>query len=247
MTILVFQHQDFENPGRLSATLRDHGFRLDTRRVDLHGRAAIPADLDGVQGIVSMGGPQMVDQNLDWMGPEMALIREAHARQLPVIGICLGAQLIASALGGRVAPMAGADGKPRVEWGFAPISLSPAGQTETLLSGVPWNAVQFHAHEQEVAQLPPDSTVLASSALCKVQAYKVGLRTLGVQFHFECDRPMLQQFIHDGGSCIARAGQRPEDLARQADANYERYARAGDRLCVNLATYLFPLARRLAV
>ncbi len=247
MPILVFQHQDFENPGRLSATLRDHGFALDVRRVDQHGRAAIPADLDGVQGIVSMGGPQMVDQNLDWMGPEMALIREAHARQLPVIGICLGAQLIATALGGRVAPMATPDGKPRQEWGFAPISLSPAGQTETLLSGLPWNAVQFHAHEQEVAQLPADATLLASSAACKVQAFKAGVRTFGFQFHFECDRPMLQQFIHECGSCIQRSGQRAEDLVKQADASYERYARAGDRLCVNLATYLFPLARRLAV
>jgi GMP synthase (glutamine-hydrolysing) len=247
MSILIFQHQAHENPGRLGATLRDHGFRLDVRNVGSEGRAALPPDLDGVHGIVSMGGPQMVDQNLDWMGPEMALIREAHARQLPVIGVCLGAQLIATALGGRVTPMTAPDGKPRAEWGFAPVNLNSAGQTETLLSGVPWSATQFHAHEQEVSQLPPDATLLASSALCKVQAFKAGVRTFAFQFHFECDRPMLQQFLHECASCIARAGARPEDLARQADINYERYARVSERLCLNLVTYLFPLARRLAV
>lgn len=247
MPIIVFQHSPVGGPGRIAATLRDHGLKLDIRRLDVDGARALPRDLDNVQGLVTLGGPQNVGEAHDWMPGEMDLIREAHARKLPVVGVCLGAQLIAAALGGTVGPMLAADGTPRREWGFADVHLTPAGQTEPLLAGIAWTSKQFHAHGQEVKQLPPDAVLLGSSAMCKVQVFRAGLRTLAVQHHFECDMEMIRALVADSPRSIAQAGLTPEQVLQQAERHYEMYARLADRLCVNIATLLFPITRRMAI
>lgn len=246
MSILILQHSPFSGPGRLGATLRDHSFRLDIRRLDIHGAAALPPDLDDVQGLISLGGPQNVGEDHDWMPGEIELLREAHARQLPVIGICLGAQLIAATLGGKVGPMLDEAGDPRSEWGFRRVSLNPIGQVETLLAGIPWTSRPFSAHGQEVKELPPESTLLASSELCKVQIFRAGLRTYGFQYHMECDRPMVDAMVTKTTKSVVHARMSPEEILREADQHYADFARVSDRLCVNIATFLFPLHHRLA-
>jgi GMP synthase (glutamine-hydrolysing) len=248
MSILVLQHSAVSGPGRLGVTLRDHGFRLDIRRLDLDGAAALPPDLDDVQGILSLGGPQNVTDQppAPFMEAELELLRAAHAQQLPVIGICLGAQLIAHALGGTVAPMVDDSGGPRVEWGFHPIALNPVGQIETMLAGIAWNAHHFCAHGQEVKQVPPESTLLASSKQCKVQIYRAGLRTYGFQHHFECDLSMIEALLAESSASLAKAGLSSSEVMQQAERHYPTFSRLSDRLCVNLATYLFPLHHRLA-
>jgi GMP synthase (glutamine-hydrolysing) len=245
MAIIIFQHSEIGSAGRLAATLRDHGFRLRFCRIDREGAAAIPPDLDDVQGVVSLGGPQNIDESHDWLAPEMNYLREAHGRQLPVIGICLGAQLIATALGGKVGPMADESGARRSEWGFREIAINPIGQVETLMAGVQWNARHFCAHAYEVKELPTESTLLASSRLCKVQIFRAGLRTYGFQHHLECDRPMIDAQIAQGAS-LDVSGRSRAELTAEADEHYATFARLSDRLCVNLATYLFPLEHRLA-
>lgn len=247
MSIIIFQHSSVNGPGRIGATLRDHGFRLDVRRLDLAGQRAVPPDLDNVQGVISLGGPQNVGEDHDWMPAELEYLKEAHARQVPVIGICLGAQLVAHALGGKVGPMTG-DSGPRSEWGFHRIGINPVGQVETMLSGIPWNAHHFCAHAHEVKELPPEAVLLASSDLCKVHFFRCGLRTYGFQHHPECDRPMIDALFASDPQSVALAAPRlnAEELARQAEQHYAEFARISDRLCVNIATYLFPLHQRLA-
>ncbi len=253
MAILVFQHGDSTGPGRLGLTLRDFGFKLDIRRPDLpasHPANAgvrtgpvIPADYDNVHGVISLGGNQNIGEPHDWLNAEGAYLRGAHEREIPVIGICLGSQLIAHALGGKVSPLP----DNAYEVGFLPISLSPMGQTETIFSGIAWEHPQFHHHGYHVEQLPPGATPLASSKRTKVQAFKVGLRTYGFQFHPECDRPAVDAFIKGDDACCARGQTSIEDVKRQADEHYNTYARLSDRLCVNIATYLFPTTKKLSV
>jgi len=240
MRILVFQHHDVEHPGRLGATLRDHGYKLDIRRPD-RDADAFPPDLDNVHALLVMGGPQDVGDDLPWIEREADLVRSAHEAELPVIGICLGAQIVAHALGGTVAPM------ERPEWGFADVSITPAGQTETMLAGIAWRHPQFHAHGQEVSTLPPEGVCLASSAACANQAFRVGLRTYGFQFHFECDRSMIDAFCRAFPDGLEGAGLAREEIDRQVESSYDQYARLSSRLCVNLATYAFPFDRLLAV
>lgn len=244
MAILIFQHTPTEHAGRLALTLRDHARRLDVRRFDLPESRAnphVPTDFDDVEGVISLGGPMNVGDDLPWMSRQMEFLAAAHKRNLPVVGVCLGAQMIARALGGEVRPMA--DGP---EWGMADVTQFPVANTETILAGVPWAAPQFHAHGQEVATPPPGATVLQHSARCKVQSFRVGLRTYGFQYHFECDLAMIEDFLFAGDPQMAAAGIDPEQAMQEARLQYEMFARTSDRLCVNLASYLFPVSRAIS-
>lgn len=232
MAIIVFQHWDLGRPARLGLTLRDHGFKLDIRRLDQGD--PVPTDYDGVEGVISLGGPQNVGENHRWMQPELDYLRGAHARALPIVGVCLGHQLLAHALGGEVAPMA------RPELGLTDVELTPAGHTDTILSGIAWRSPQFQSHGQEVTKLPPDSALLASSTACKVQAFRAGLRSYGFQYHFEVDPTLLDLYVIRDRADLHKAGTSPEEITRQLKAGGERFHRLADRLCLNIATYLVP-------
>lgn len=224
-------------------TLRDHGLRLDVRRLDLPEPRGgwVPTDLDNVHGVISMGGPQNVGESHPWMEREMAFLKAAHDANLPVIGICLGAQLIAAALGGTVEKL------PQPEVGFHTVDLTIPAQTEQLLAGVPWTHMQFHSHAYGITKLPAGATLLASSAGCTVQAFKAGLRTIGFQFHPECDRAMIERFEQGAGSLSSAVGLDAGELVRQMDKHYAQYARVSNRIALNLATLCFPFSHLLAV
>lgn len=232
--ILVFQHGNV-GPVRLGATLRDHGFRLDIRHVaDADQPDAVPPNLDDYQGVISLGGPQHANESHAWMDAEVELIKEAHERDLPLVGICLGHQLIARALGGTV------DVAEKPEWGFTKVSLPVPGQTESLLGGMPWDTMQFQSHRDAVIEAPAGAAVIGSSEDCKVQIMKIGHRTLGFQFHLEADTDACRYFFETDAELMQAAGYDPSGFAADLDTHYPRFAQVSDRLCVNLATYLFP-------
>lgn len=243
MAILVFEHDPRDPAGRLGQALRDVGHSL--RVIRLHDGDALPPDLDDVDGVVSLGGPQNVDEvdQHAWMAGEIDLIRQAHESQLPVAGICLGAQLIATALGGEVSKME----QPEIGW--HDVQLAFPGTMEVMYAGVPWKSTQFHAHGYEVTKLPPGATPLAGSAMCRNQAFKVGFKTYGFQYHFEWDRKGIEAWLDGvkqraGGGGFAK-GVDLEAVRRQLDEHYEMYRHMGDRLCGNLTTYLFAIDKRL--
>lgn len=254
MAIIVLQHTHSEGPGRLGYTLRDHGTRLDVRRLDLPVGAPaaggvgprnrhVPIDFDDVDGVITLGGGMMVGDPLPWMQPELEFLAEAHRRRLPLIGICLGAQMIAKALGGEVGPMAS---PPGPEWGMGEVRQHPAANTDIILAGIPWTTWQFHAHGWEVKTPPPGAQVLQYSDRCKVQSFRAGIRTYAFQYHFECDLPMIGELLNGGCAQMAESGLEREPGFALARERYEPYARVNDRLCVNLAAFLFPVSRAIS-
>jgi len=227
--ILVFEHSDLCRPGRLGKVLCAHGFVLDIRRPDRDGPAAIPDDLREVLGVVSLGGPQSANDSDEWILAELGLLARAHDAGLPMLGVCLGHQFIAKALGGAVTPVAD---KP--EAGFWEVSLNHAGQNDPVYAGMPWQSMQLCAHEDEVSELPPGAAVLGSSKACKNQAMRIGQRTYSFQYHFEWTDVMAWKIADDDPEFFARAGLTTQDIDSQMGEHYERFAQLSDRLCENL-------------
>jgi GMP synthase-like glutamine amidotransferase len=232
MAIIVFQHDDLSRPGRLGVTLRDHAFKLDVRR--LHAGDPVPPDYDNVDGVVSLGGRPNVDEGHGWIEREQAFLRGAHTRSLPVVGVCLGAQMVAAALGGAVGKM------DRPEVGFTDVKLLPPAHTDTIMGGVAWTSPQFQTHHYEVTTLPEGAVHLATSERCAHQAFRVGMRTYCFQYHFEADRAMIDAFLKDARTDLHQSGATSDEFARDAEKKYEMFARLADRLCLNIATYLIP-------
>ncbi|MFG0257960.1 MAG: type 1 glutamine amidotransferase [Phycisphaerales bacterium JB043] len=239
MSILILQHDAIGIPCRLGQTLRDHAHRLDIRRLDKGD--PFPADLDGYEGVVSMGGHQDVGDGSEWMADEAELIRSAHEQNLPTVGICLGAQLIADALGGAVEAM------ETPEVGFHPVRLHPGAQIDCLFAGIGWESHQFQFHACEITTLPEGAQCLASSDNCANQVFRVGMRTLGFQYHFEADRILIADLCEHAEGMLERAGVTSEDIEQQAEEHYPRFARWADRLCLNIAHYLMPSSTTIAV
>ena len=243
MAILVLEHHPLETPARLGRILNDNGHKLKV--VQLHEREAVPTSLRGIDGVISMGGPMNVDQAGDhpWMNDELALLKTAHEANLPVLGICLGAQLIAHALGGEVGPMEG-----KAEIGFHPVNSTFFGSTDPLHLGVPWKTTPFHAHGQEVKKAPPGGTPipLSGSARCKCQAFKVGLNTYGFQYHMEWTRDQIERLMRDDPVFYGQGEQSVDDIFVSLKEHYDHYRHFGDRLCRNIAELMFPIDKRLA-
>jgi len=240
MAILVFQHEPHETSARLGEVFNAYGHRL--RTVRLHDGDPLPPDLDDVDGVLSMGGSMNVDQAdaHPWMKPEIDYLKAAHDADLPVIGVCLGAQLLAVALGGEVAPME----KPEIGWG--PVTQSFFGTIDPVYAGIPWTTTQFHLHGQQITQPPPGGTPapLASSTQCKCQAFKVGFRTYGFQYHFEWDQNDIQTMLEQPGT---RQHADVHSLREQMKTCYPKSRRHGDRLAHRLALCLAPIDKRFGV
>lgn len=235
MSIVVFQHEPTEGPGLLAEVLRDHGHRL--RVVRLFAGDAVPPDLANVHGVISMGGNANVGENAryPWLPEEIDFLKRAHAAGLPTMGVCLGAQLIAAALGGEVGPM----DTPEVGW--QPVKLTFPGTTDPVFAGIPWSSRQMHLHGQEVKKLAPGAVALASSPACPIQAFRAGARTYGFQYHFEWTVADIDSLAHD--VLMQRAGMPALRLRQETRANYPTYRRLGRRLCQNLVWYVLTPGR----
>lgn len=239
--LLVFQHEVSEGPGRLGTVLRDFGHQLKVVRT--YANDPIPATLADVDGVVILGGCMNTCDapNLPWMQREIEIIKEAHAKNIPVLGICLGAQLIAVALGGEVGPAA----KPEI--GLGKVSLSFFGGTDPLLVGLPYEFATAHAHGQEVKKMPAGGTpaALISSKDCKVQAFRAGLRTYGFQYHFEWTLEQLLASIDMEPKWLETLGLEAAKLKEEAKAGYARYEELGLRQCQIIAERLFTIEKRV--
>lgn len=235
MSIVILEHSPNFGAGILARGLRTLGSRLRIIRVD-RGEA-LPPDLDGITGLVSCGGPQSAYGNEPWLAAEMSLIRDAHGAGVPVVGLCLGAQLLAQALGGEVKKSA------TPELGWFNVSLSPVGREDPVLAGIPWTSTQFCWHFDEIVTAPPEARILASSERCRVQAFAVGLFSYGFQYHFEWDRAIILKEVDEYGDEVRSAGASPEAIRSGVDQHAAVAERLAERLTERIALCLMPVDR----
>jgi len=222
MTILVLQHCPLTPVGIVGETLRARGASLDIRMP--HHGDPLPQTPDGFDGLVILGGPMHAGDDAGYPAfpPMLALIRRFHDQAKPVLGVCLGAQLIARAFGAGVYPFGG------LEIGYLPVRLTPAGRCDPLLKGLApdCNIMQFH---EDSFDLPAGAVRLMSNPTCPNQGLRVGRTTYGFQFHFEVTEADARNFPRDcWGSVERHYGELAEivaaDVVRSVEAHFEEGA-----------------------
>jgi len=264
MATLIIEHSDSAGSGRFGEVLRDHGHRLEIVRV--RRGDAIPADLAGIDAIVACGGPQSpTDDTHSWLAPEMDLLRMAHETSLPVLGLCLGCQVLARALGGDVGPLEPQDlqhhrddaARPTpaateppesgVECGWHEVTLTAVGREDPIFAGISWKSMQMHWHRYHVTTPPPGARLLARSAATPVQAWSLGLRTYGIQYHPEAYVQTIERWTDEEPETLEQVGLTREVLCRDTDRYYPVFARLARRLFESMALLLMPLDRRYGI
>ncbi|MCY4206487.1 MAG: type 1 glutamine amidotransferase [Roseovarius sp.] len=189
MHILVLQHERVEHPGVFRDFLREDGHAWDA--IELDEGEKLPANADGYDALWVLGGPMDTWQEdmHPWLGDEKEFIREAVLnRGMPYLGLCLGHQLLAEALGGTVGP------SDHPEIGVMDVHLTEAGSSGVLFDGLPESFDCLQWHSAEIKTVPEGSRILAYSGKCAVQALKWGTRAYSMQFHVEIEADTVQNW-----------------------------------------------------
>jgi GMP synthase-like glutamine amidotransferase len=187
---LAFQHMDDEPPGLFGRFLEEQGAEVDV--VMLHRGEAIPS-LAPYDFLLVMGGAMDVWETEEhpWLKDEIAAVREwTFQRNRPYMGVCLGLQILALALGGEVGLARAA------EVGFGKVELNALGLTHPMMRGISPSFKVMQWHHAEVTKVPAGAEVLASSAVSPVQIMSVGRDILGTQFHGELTPALIDRWAH---------------------------------------------------
>lgn len=188
---VILQHVPFEGPGSIDDWLAARQATVKTVRLYAGDALPEPADVDLV---IAMGGPMSVNDTWfhDWIPAERAFLADCIKQEKAVLGICLGAQLIAAALGARVAP----NKDTEIGWFDIQAVTAPEGNFR-----FPPKATVFHWHG-ETFELPPGTHLLARSEACENQAFQLGSRVIGLQFHLETTPDSLEDLLEACGEEI---------------------------------------------
>jgi GMP synthase-like glutamine amidotransferase len=238
MRALVLQHIAVEGPGRLGPFLEQRGWALDTRA--LYAEDGLPAEPQDYHAIIIMGGPMGVydEAVYPFLHQEHAFLQRAITQQVPLLGICLGSQLLAKALGARVYPNA------CKEIGWYTVDLTAAGRADLLFQGVPASVPVFQWHG-DAFELPAGAVALASSPQCTHQAFRYGERVYGLLFHLELVPAMIHSWLATFQEELAgvQACIDPQRIVTEIPQYLERYQRVSTQIFTNLVDHVWtPLA-----
>ena len=186
MGVLVFRHVPFEGLELIGDVLDARGVPYEY--IDLAGNPGAVPDAGSAAALIFMGGPMSANDGLPYLRAELDIIGEAIAAGKPVLGICLGAQLIAKALGAPVYR------NPVKEIGWGPVHWTPAASHDPLFAGLAGPETVFHWHG-ETFDLPQGSEWLAWSAACRHQAFRAAQGVYGIQFHLEVTAEMIAGWL----------------------------------------------------
>ncbi|HCU25394.1 MAG TPA: hypothetical protein DF383_10265, partial [Deltaproteobacteria bacterium] len=217
--ILICQHVGYEILGTLNPLFKAAGFRL--RYVNFGRSPEFEPVLDGYDGLVLLGGPMSVndERRFPHLRHELRLIETALTRGIPTLGICLGAQLIARALGAEVKR------NPVREIGWHPVHLTEAGKQDSILRHFETREELFQWHGDTYA-LPSGAAHLAASPNCEQQAFRYGDKVYGFQFHLEVDEPMIHRWLlvprHQGELEEVQHHMSPERIRQETPARIPR-------------------------
>jgi len=207
--ILVVEHEADAGIGLVGERIGRAGAELAVVGPDT-GRD-VPRSAEGYDGVVVLGGsPSPSDESVAWFADVRALIRDCLDREVPLLGICLGAQLLGLVAGGRTDLLLGGP-----EVGVCTLRPTAAAAGDPLLGDLPTPTRSLEWHFYEVRELPPGSTSLVASDRCAHQAFRVGRYAWGLQFHLEALPYTVEAWSHGEDELLAASGLTGSELARQ--------------------------------
>jgi GMP synthase-like glutamine amidotransferase len=205
--VAVFRHAPTEGPGYFATFLEEA--RIPWRLVRIDEGEAVPPDARPFSGLAFMGGPMSVNDDLPWIAPVLELIRDAVRREVPVVGHCLGGQLLAKALGAEVTH------NPVKEIGWHRVDVEDTPEAREWLGNGGPSFVTFQWHGETFA-IPPGGRRILRGEHCANQAYVVGGRHLGMQCHFEMTPELVRTWCATGAREIADSRASPAVQAAEA-------------------------------
>lgn len=222
MRVAILQHCPVTPAGLVGEAALARGADLQT--LFPHGGDDLPASADDLDGLIVLGGPMHAGDDAGYpaFAAILALIRACDAQGVPVLGLCLGAQLIARAFGGRVYRFGG------LEVGYPPVFLTDAGRRDPLFRGMAPELRIMQMHE-DTFDLPPDAVLLMRNDACTNQAFRIGRSTYGIQAHPEVTRQDARNFPRDCWAAMTRHhGAAAEAVERrvleEVDAHFDHGA-----------------------
>lgn len=223
--ILVFRHVPHEHLGLIAGVLEQRSFAY--RYVDFYAAPDARPDMTGADALIVMGGPMNVDEvdRYPFLTAEVAAIRAMLDLGRPILGVCLGSQLIAKSLGAPVMK------NPVPEIGWLPVRLTAAGRADPVLGHLAPEETVLEWHG-DAFDLPAGVEWLATTAACRYQAFRYGTNVYGLLFHLEVDDRELDAWLADAGmrAEAEAAGSSPDSLREAAVGHRHRLAEVAPRV-----------------
>ncbi len=192
LPVVIIQHAPHEHAAALRRALESQG--IPSQVIQIYAGEALPAP-EAISGLVSLGGPMGANDEIDyaWIRDELRFMKRVYDADLPIAGICLGGQMLARALGGKVSA------NPHPEIGWFEVSLNEKGSRDPIMSAA-GTKPKFYQWHYDTFTPPPGAEVLAASSICEHQAFKIGKHAYGFQFHPEADSQLVDEWLQIEGT-----------------------------------------------